>query len=61
MQKRGGVSWGLGTVICGLYSKNGTVSLIGGRPPVREVLSSILGDFTSLFRLFFFLCSVNVP
>ena len=38
-----------------------TVSLIGGRPSVREVLSSILGDITYLFRLHSFLCSFNLP
>ena len=38
-----------------------TVSLIGGRPSVREVLSSILGDITYLFRLLSFLCSFNLP
>ena len=38
-----------------------TVSLIGGRPSVREVPSSILGNITYLFRLLSFLCSFNLP
>ena len=49
------------TVIYGLYNKDDTVSLIGGRPSVREVPSSIVGDIIYLFRLLSFLCSVNLP
>lgn len=62
---RGGVNWGLEYCHLGytvrMHGTVRTVSLIGGRPSVREVLSSILGDITYLFRLLSFLCSFNLP